>query len=142
MVVYCGYYVVLILMCRLRARDRVGFMLKWYATGDNQRRILKRWCETQLAFCPPSRRSTIFTARRYASASTGCGPGSITLPVSVCHKSVFYRQWWADRAGFWHRGFLRPVLRCVVTCKEYKHKGTSIWNFVLNSDLENWDYSD
>jgi len=42
----------------------------------------------------------IITARRYASAGTSYDP------VSVCHKSVFYRNDRTNRAGFWHAGFL------------------------------------
>jgi len=34
-------------------------------------------------------------------------------PVSVCHTSVFYRNGWTNRAGFWHGTFLQPVLHCV-----------------------------
>jgi len=29
------------------------------------------------------------------------------MPVSLCHKSVFYRR---DRAGFWHEGSVQSVL--------------------------------
>jgi len=34
--------------------------------------------------------------------ATSYGPVSVCL--SVCHKSVFYRNGWTDRAGFWHGG--------------------------------------
>ena len=34
-------------------------------------------------------------------------------PVSVRYKSVFYRNGWTNRPGFWHVSFLPPVLHCV-----------------------------
>ena len=37
----------------------------------------------------------------------------VRLSVSVCHKSVFYRNRWTNRAGFWHISFLPPVIHCV-----------------------------
>ena len=37
-----------------------------------------------------------------------------TVSVCVCHKSVFYRNDWNDRARFWYGGFLRSILQCVV----------------------------
>jgi len=55
-------------------------------------------------------------ARRYASAGTGHGP------VSVCHKSVFFRNGWTDRAGFWHVGFFRLILHCVLRKFRYLQK--------------------
>ena len=45
-------------------------------------------------------------ARRYATVGTGYDPVS----VCVCHKSVFCRNGWTDRAGFWHVGFFRPII--------------------------------
>ena len=38
----------------------------------------------------------------------------LSVSVSVCHKSVFYCSGWTDRAGFWHGGFFRSVLHCVL----------------------------
>ena len=39
-----------------------------------------------------------------------CTGGTSHRPVSVrvCHKSVFYRNGWTNRAGFWHVSFLPP----------------------------------
>jgi len=55
---------------------------------------------------------------------------------SVRHKSVFYRNGSTNRAGFWHVSFLPPVLHCVSGNSVIsKNKGTSLWNFVLNSGL-------
>jgi len=34
----------------------------------------------------------------------------VFVSVSVCRKSVFYLNRWKNRAGFRHRGFLRPIL--------------------------------
>ena len=31
----------------------------------------------------------------------------LAMSVSVCHKSVFYRNGWTDRAGFCHGGFFQ-----------------------------------
>ena len=57
----------------------------------------------------------------------------VRLSVSVCHKSVFYRNGWTNRAGFWHLSFLPAVLHCVKRKFGYlQNKGTSVWNFVLN----------
>jgi len=75
----------------------------------------------------------IVTARCYASAVLAMG-----LCLSVRHKSVFYRNGWTNRAGFWHVSFLLPVLHCVKRKYGYgylQNKGTSLWNFVLNSGL-------
>ena len=76
----------------------------------------------------------LFTARSYASALLAMG-----LCLSVCpsvrHKSVFYRNGWTNRAGFWHVSFLPPVLHCVKKFGYLQNKGTSLWNFVLNSGL-------
>jgi len=57
--------------------------------------------------------------------------------VCVCHKLVFYRNGWTNRTGFWHVSFLPPVLHCVKRKFGYlQNKGTSFWNFVLNSGLK------
>ena len=48
---------------------------------------------------------------------TSHGPVSVRvhhLCLSVHHKSVFYRNSWTNRAGFWHVSFLPPVLHCVI----------------------------
>jgi len=42
-----------------------------------------------------------------------CIRGTSHGPVPVCHKSVFYRKGWTNRAGFWHVSFLPSVLHCV-----------------------------
>ena len=75
----------------------------------------------------------VFTTRCYAFAvlATGLCPS-----VSVCHKWVFYRNGWTNRAGFWRVSFLPPVLHCVTRKFCYlQNKGTSFWNFVLKSGL-------
>ena len=69
-----------------------------------------------------------------------CIRGTIHGPLSVCpsvrHKSVFYRNGSTNRAGFWHVSFLTPVLHCVKRKFGYfQNKGTSLWNFVLNSGV-------
>jgi len=56
-------------------------------------------------------------ARRYVSAIL-----AIALCLSVSHKSVFCRNGWTDRAGFWRGSFLRPVLHCVVRKLRYLQK--------------------
>jgi len=35
------------------------------------------------------------------------------VSVCVCHKLVFYRNGWTNRAGFWQVSFLPSVLHCV-----------------------------
>ena len=56
----------------------------------------------------------ISTARRYASSRSSCGPVSRCLSVclSVCHKSVFYRNGCTDSSCF-SLGRFGPVLHCV-----------------------------
>ena len=45
----------------------------------------------------------ISPALRYASVVlTRC----VSVCLSVCHKSVFYRNVWTDLAGFWHGSFV------------------------------------
>ena len=57
--------------------------------------------------------------------------------LSVWRKLALYRNDWTDRAGFWHRGFLPPILHCVIkrNLGTSKNKGgpTWLWNFVPNS---------
>jgi len=79
--------------------------------------------------------TAVFPARCYASAGTNYGPMSVRLPVR--HKSVFYQNGWTDRIVFcWCGVFLLPVLQCVVSKFRYlQNKGTSLWNFILNSGL-------
>ena len=48
--------------------------------------------------------------------STVSSYGPVSMSVSVCvlrYKSVFYQNEWTDRAGYWHGGFLWPILRLV-----------------------------
>ena len=54
----------------------------------------------------------------------------------VCHKSVFYRNGWTNRAGFgmwasFHPSYTALKGNSVIS----QNKGTSLWNFVLNSGL-------
>ena len=60
----------------------------------------------------------------------------VCLCLSGCYKSVFCRNGWTDRAGFWFVGFFRPILHCVSDSGIYKNNGTSLWNFVQNSGLK------
>ena len=41
---------------------------------------------------------------------------------SVCHKPVFYRNDWTNRAGFWHAGFLPSIPHCVIKKCGYLQK--------------------
>ena len=41
------------------------------------------------------------------------GTSHAPVSVSVCHKSVFYRNGWTNRAGFLHVSFHPTVLHCV-----------------------------
>ena len=69
-------------------------------------------------FCPcshhaytfASEKNVIFTARRYASAGNSYGRVSV---VCVCHKSLFYRNSWRNRVGFWHGSFFPPIPKYV-----------------------------
>jgi len=42
-----------------------------------------------------------------------CCRQSLTI-CAICHKSVFYRNGWTDRADFWRVGFFRHILYCVI----------------------------
>ena len=44
--------------------------------------------------------------------ATGTSYDIECVSVSVCHKAVFYRHGWTDRAGFWHVSFFRPIIHC------------------------------
>jgi len=69
--------------------------------------------------------NAVLTARRYASSGTSYNPLSVSVCVclflSVCHKSVFYRIGWTNRAVFWHGSFLRSV-HCFVRKFRYLQK--------------------
>ena len=58
----------------------------------------------------------VFSPRLYARAGNSYMYGLMSVSVclsvtlSVCHKSVFYRNGWTDRAGFWHVCFFQAVL--------------------------------
>jgi len=58
--------------------------------------------------------SYFLPARRYASAGISYDPVSVCLCLSVCHKLVFCRNAWADRASFWRVDFFRPILHCAL----------------------------
>ena len=62
----------------------------------------------RLSTCLSASESLFFTARCYASAVLAMG-----LCPSVCHRSVFCRNGWMNRARFWHGSFFLPILRCV-----------------------------
>jgi len=47
---------------------------------------------------------------------------AMALCLSVCHKSVFYRNEWTESSNFWHGGFFRPVLHCVLRKFRYLQK--------------------
>ena len=73
-----------------------------------------------------------FRARRYASASTGCGPVSVYLCLCVCQSQVGVLLKRLDGPSwfFWHGGFFRPVCHYVI--KKFRHvqnKDTFLWNF-------------
>jgi len=81
---------------------------------------------------------SFLTARCYASAVLAMG---LCLCPSVRHKSVFYRNGWTNRAVFGTWASFHPsytVLKgnSVIS----KNKGTSLWNFVLNSGLRKFCY--
>ena len=77
----------------------------------------------------------VFTARCYASAVLAMG-----LCLSVCpsvrHKSVSYRNDWTNRAVFGMWAFFHPSYVLKGNSIISKNKGTSLWNFVLNSGLQ------
>ena len=91
------------------------------------------WGRTERWFLP---------ARRYGSAGIYCYGSvsfcpSLSVFMSVCHNSVFYRKairGQADWSGFWYGGFFLPVLHCVIRKLGYlNNKDISPRNFFLNS---------
>jgi len=67
----------------------------------------------------------------------------VCVCLSVCLSQVgVLLKWLTDRAGFWRGGFFRPVLHCVLRKFRYlQNKGTSLWNFFLNSGLRKYRHS-
>ena len=58
--------------------------------------------------------SVAFAMQCYASVVYASSCVCLSIHPSVCHKPVFYRNDWTNRAGFWHGGFLPPIPHCVV----------------------------
>ena len=81
-----------------------------------------------------SSRSTLVVflpARRYASASTSCGPVSVRPSVSV---TVGVLSKLVDGSN-WRGGFFRPVPRCVVRTVRYLDKQGYMYTALQNSTL-------
>jgi len=72
-----------------------------------------------------------------ALAMALCRCLSVSVCLSVCHKSVFCRNGWTDRADFWRVGFFGSILQCVL--RKFKHE--SLWNFAPNSGLRKFRHS-
>jgi len=85
------------------------------------------------------RRTRLRTQGAHASATYAvvvCLSVCLSLRPSVCHKPTLCRNDWTNRAGFWHGGFLPPILHCVI--RKFgisKNKGTSLSIFIPNSGL-------
>jgi len=65
---------------------------------------------------------------------------AVALCLSGCYKSMFCRNGWTDRAGFFglQASFgLYPTLCCkeIQVSTKIMVPGTSLWNFVQNSGL-------
>ena len=63
----------------------------------------------------------------------------LSVWICVCHKSMFYRKGWTEWS-FWHAGFFRSVLHCVMRKFRYpQNNGTSLGNYFFQTpDLENF----
>jgi len=78
-----------------------------------------------------------------------CIRGTSHGPVSVCLSQVgVLSKWLNNRGGFWHVSFLPPSfqLPSFYTVLKgnsviFKNKGTSLWNFFLNSGLRKFCHS-
>ena len=60
------------------------------------------------------------------------------MALSVCHKSVFCRNGWTNRAGFFCTGASFNLSYTVFIIRKsgtFKNRGTSFWNFAPNSKL-------
>ena len=105
----------------------------------------ERWADFERPFQPahrsaPRSRSIVFTARCYASAVLAMGL-CLSVCLSVRHKSEFYRNGWTNRAGFgmwasFHPSYTELKGNSVIST----NKGTSVWNFVLNSGLRKFHH--
>jgi len=77
----------------------------------------------------------VFTARCYASAVLAMGMCPYLSVDCLSQVGVLSKRW-NESSWFWHTSFLPPVLHCVKRKFGYlQKKGTSLWNFVLNSGL-------
>jgi len=77
----------------------------------------------------------MFPARRYAIAGTSYGLVSVCLAVCLS-VSVSVRSWCSiESSWFWYGTFLSPILDSVKRKFYVGNKGTSLWNFVTNSQL-------
>jgi len=86
--------------CRARVRVRVVEFSYYLSTGSP----IYNACPVSSFYYPRD----VMLAR--VLAMTLCP--SVCLSVSVCHKSEFYRNGWANRAGFWRGSFLPTILHC------------------------------
>jgi len=64
---------------------------------------------------------------------TSRGPVSVRVSPSVTSRCSIETDERIE-LGFWRVSFLPPVLHCVKRKFGYPKKGTSLWNFVLNSE--------
>jgi len=62
--------------------------------------------------------------------------------LSVCHKSVFYRNGWMIRAGFGiGASFCLSYAVLQRNSCTFRNKGTSLWKFAANSGLNKFRHS-
>jgi len=86
---------------------------------------------------------TDLPTRRYASAGTSymtlCPSVCVCVCLSVGHKWVFYRNGSAEQADFWHGGFFRPIIHCVLRKFRYLQKQGCV-PLELFSKLRTWKF--
>ena len=77
----------------------------------------------------------LLPARRYANAvCTLQHWDCLSVFLTDCQKPVLYQNGCSDRAGSWHKRFVRLILRCLMRKLVYlRNWCTSVWNFVQKS---------
>jgi len=71
---------------------------------------------------PSCRRNDMPTRFHRAMLCNASAVLAMGLCPSVCHKSVFYRNGWTKRAGFWHVSFFPHILHCIKRKFDYLQK--------------------
>ena len=75
-----------------------------------------------LHFSPTPLMYLVYYPRDDAGTSYSPVSASVSVCMSVCHKSVFCRSGWTNRAGIWHGSFRPSILHYTNRKFGYLHK--------------------